>query len=290
MRLSRYSASSANHRDFQSVVIPRRNPYGLTFCPITSNPSRRRPRRSRRRTPPRQAPRHPMPRGRPRPPPWSRPRSRRRRSRCRQFRPRRHFVDELVVVVVVFVIVIVLRLPGGFTLGLALAGLHPATTAGALRLRVGGLARAPLLECFVLVARDDHRDVAGALADARAATASTRTPALHRGALVGERTRDEELLFGDVVVVLGVGDGRVEQLHHRLRRATLAEAQRLARVGDVLAHDEAQDLAHLGGGRAVVAQARHRLRGLGLGHQRRLDRSCPAWYRNVRVGANSPSL
>src|SRR5947208_4426250 len=34
MRFSVYSFWSANQRDFHSVVTPRRNPYGLTFCPI----------------------------------------------------------------------------------------------------------------------------------------------------------------------------------------------------------------------------------------------------------------
>ena len=43
-RLLVYSLFSANHRDFQSVVIPSRNPYGLTFWPIRrpSSSSRRR--------------------------------------------------------------------------------------------------------------------------------------------------------------------------------------------------------------------------------------------------------
>ena len=64
-------------------------------------------------------------------------------------------------------------------------------------------------------------------------------------------------------------------------------APRKARLvaDQVRADDEAQHLPHFRRRRAVVAQA-----GDGLGHQRRLDRSCPAWNRNVRVGANSPSL
>src|SRR5204862_5005927 len=80
-------------------------------------------------------------------------------------------------------------------------------------------------------------------------------------------------------------DRGVEQLHHRPGRTALAETQGLTRLVDVLADDETEDLAHLGRRRAVVTEA-----GDGLGHQRRLDRSWPAWYRNVRVGANSPSL
>src|SRR5206468_2592344 len=131
-------------------------------------------------------------------------------------------VDELLVVIVVVlfvVIVVVLHLARGLALGLALARGHPTATAGALRLGVGRLPLTPAVELFILVPRHHHGDVAGALADARTATARPRTPALHGGTLVGERARDEELLFGDVVVVLRVGDGRVEQLHHRLRRA-----------------------------------------------------------------------
>jgi hypothetical protein len=185
----------------------------------------------------------------------------------------------------VIVVVVVLGLAGSLALGLALAAGDPATTAGPLRLGVGRFTLATLLERVVLVARHDDGDVARALADAGTATAGTGTPALHRGAFVGERPRDEQLFFRHAVVVLGVRDRGVEQLHHGLGGTALTEAQDLAGVGDVLADDESEHLADLGRRGAVVAQARG-----GFDHQRRLDLSCPAWYRNVRVGANSPSL
>src|SRR5262249_25470715 len=140
---------------------------------------------------------------------------------------------ELLVVVVV-VVVVVLGLARGLPLRLALAGRDPAPAARPLGLGVGRLALTATVELDILVARHPARDVAGALADAGAAAACTRAPPLHRRAFVGEGAADEELFLGHVVVVLGVGDRGVEQLHDRLGRAALAEAQDLARVGDVL--------------------------------------------------------
>src|SRR6202011_5684529 len=101
-------------------------------------------------------------------------------------------------------------------LGLALAPGDPAPTAGPLRLGVGRLTAPTQLERVVLVARHDDRDMTRALADAGTATAGTRTPALHRRAFVGERPRDEQLFFRHAVVVLGVRDCGVEQLHDGL--------------------------------------------------------------------------
>src|SRR5262249_26138131 len=80
----------------------------------------------------------------------------------------------VVILAVVIVVVVVLRLAGGLTLGLALAGLHPAATAGPLRRGVGGFALTATVELLVLVARHHDGDVARALADARAAAARTR--------------------------------------------------------------------------------------------------------------------
>src|SRR6185369_1051735 len=77
-----------------------------------------------------------------------------------------------------------------------------------------GLGPAPALELLLAEAGEDDRDVAGALADARPATPGPRPPPLQRRPLVGEGAGDEQLVLGDVVVVLGVGNGRVEQLAH----------------------------------------------------------------------------
>ena len=71
-----------------------------------------------------------------------------------------------------------------------------------------------------------------------------------------------------------------------------AYAQALG-VSDGHPAHEVEALAHFVGRGVQVADGRACAggsSGRGVRHQRRLDRSCPAWYRNVRVGANSPSL
>ena len=147
------------------------------------------------------------------------------------------------------------------------------------------------LELVVVVAGDDDRDVRRALADPEVATAGTRLAPLPRRAFVGVRDGHEELFGGELVVVLGVRDRGLEHLEHVVGRVLLAELQRALGVVDREAADEVEDLTDLVRRHGLVARGGTRVRRVDDGsHQRRLDRSCPAWYRNVRVGANSPSL
>ena len=191
------------------------------------------------------------------------------------------------MVVVVVVVMVVLGVGCGRA---PTRGTTPGRTTGR------GLTLTATFELVVLEAGHHDGDVAGALADACASPAGAGAPALLRRTLVGESPGDEQLVLGHMVVVLGVGNRGVEQLADVVGRAALAEPQRVARGCHVLARDELEDRSDLGGRRAQVAQAGRRLAGghaggHGLRHCYRLtDRSWPAWYLNVRVGANSPSL
>src|SRR5437899_2109171 len=184
-------------------------------------------------------------------------------------------------------------------LGLLLTGAAGGAAAGAV-----GLGGATALELGLGDPAHDDRDVAAALADARGAATGPGAHAAQRLALVGEARRDEQVLGDLVVVVGGVGDGRREHLADHDGGVTLGEAQDLVGRGDVLAADEIEHDAGLvrreadvtrHGARAgtLVGLARGRdvdlADGAGRAH-RRPPRSWPAWNRNVRVGANSPSL
>ena len=115
----------------------------------------------------------------------------------------------MIVIVIVIVIVIMLggllgllRTTAGDALTTGLGGGTAATdaTAGSLALTDAG-------EFVGRVAAHDHRDVAGALADASGAAPGTGTETLEGRALIGETGRDVEFIGRDRVVVLGVGDG-----------------------------------------------------------------------------------
>src|SRR5581483_6516477 len=108
-----------------------------------------------------------------------------------------------------------------------------------------GLGAAPPLHLVLLEAGEDDRDVAGPFLDPDAASPGARAPALEGRALVGVRSSDEQLVFGDLVVVLGVRDRGVEQLVHLAGRGPLAEPEGVSGGLDVLAPDEREDLAHL---------------------------------------------
>src|SRR6185295_12051237 len=74
-------------------------------------------------------------------------------------------------------------------------------------------------------------------------------------------------------------------------RVLLTELQRALGVVDRESAHEVEHLANFVRRDRLVARGGACVRRGDRGsHQRRLDRSCPAWYRNVRVGANSPSL
>src|SRR3954469_11555395 len=105
--------------------------------------------------------------------------------------------------------------------------------------------------------------VRGPLADARRAPHGTRAEALERRTLVGVHGLDPQLLADELVVVLGVGDRRLQQLQPRLGGAAGREREDRARLDDVLAADVVAHQPRLAGGRAHV---------LGLGADGESDR------------------
>ena len=189
------------------------------------------------------------------------------------------------------VIVVVVVLFGGL---LAARTPHPL---GATALRDRGaptrglVEPAPPVELVLVVAGDDQRDVRRALADPEVpATGAGLTPLAGR-AFVGERDRDVQLFGAQVEVVLRVRDRGLEHLQHVVGRVLLTQLQRALGVVDRQPAHEVEHLPDLVRRDRLVARGGACVgRGDRGSHQRRLDRSCPAWYRNVRVGANSPSL
>ena len=144
-----------------------------------------------------------------------------------------------------------------FVLGLAgslgsAALLHALTTrdsgtgTGACALPQGVLSGHPL-ELLVRIPAHHNRDVAGALVNGSSATTGTRAPTLQCRPLVGIAGRHEEFFGRDLVVVLGVGDSRIEALADDLGNAALREGDDLAGPTVRLATDEVQDLAGLRG-------------------------------------------
>src|SRR6201991_736259 len=111
----------------------------------------------------------------------------------------------------------------------------------------------------------DKRDgqVRGALANPRRATHGARAVALEGRALVRVDREDPHLLAHEVVIVLRVGDGGLEQLRPGLGRLTRGEGEDRASLLDVLAADVIADEPRLAGGRAHV---------LGLGGDLQPDR------------------
>src|SRR3954468_10623961 len=104
----------------------------------------------------------------------------------------------------------------------------------------------------VLLRGERDRQVRGALADPRGAAHGARAEALERRALVGVYGGDAEIVAEQLVVVLRVRDGRLEQLEPRLGGRARGEGENGARLDHVLAADVVADQAGLAGGRAHV--------------------------------------
>src|SRR5215218_1194993 len=103
-----------------------------------------------------------------------------------------------------------------------------------------------------LLRRQLDRQVRGALADPRRAAHGPRAVALERRPLVGEDGGDPQVLAHELVVVLGVGDRRLQQLAPGLRRGARREGEDRAGLGDVLAADVVAHQPRLAGGGAHV--------------------------------------
>src|SRR5579875_574477 len=96
--------------------------------------------------------------------------------------------------------------------------------------------------CALVLRREQNRQVAGPLPDPRGATHRARAEALDRRTLVGVRRLDDEVLADELMVVLGVGDRRLEQLApvtgDRPRRDSEDSSRLLHRLAaDVVAHE-----------------------------------------------------
>src|ERR1700677_3411352 len=68
------------------------------------------------------------------------------------------------------------------------------------------------MACVSVLRREQDRQMAGAFADPGGATLRARPKPLDRRTLVGVGRLDVEILADELVVVLGVGDRRLEQL------------------------------------------------------------------------------
>ena len=137
--------------------------------------------------------------------------------------------------------------------------------------------------------------MARSLANAVDATARAWLPALQRRALVGVRDLDDEIVAVQTVIRLRVRNRRAEHLLDVRRRCAGAEGENRPRLGNRATANVVEHEPRLAGRRP------HPLR---LGAHALTIVCCngahvrfftwawrsPEWLRNVRVGANSPSL
>src|SRR3954454_17205373 len=103
----------------------------------------------------------------------------------------------------------------------------------------------------------------GALADPRGAAHGAWPVTLERRPLIGVDVEDAQVFADELVVVLGVGHSRLEQLQPGLGGAARREGEDGASLLDVLAADVVAHEPRLAGGRAHV---------LGLGGDLQTDR------------------
>src|SRR5215213_6243614 len=99
-------------------------------------------------------------------------------------------------------------------------------------------------------------EMAGPLADARCAPERARAVALQRRTLVHVRLPDSQLVGDQLVVVLSVGDRRLQQLQDVARRGALGVGEDRARLVHALAADVVDHEARLARRAAHVASTR----------------------------------
>src|SRR6185369_6618186 len=97
---------------------------------------------------------------------------------------------------------------------------------------------------FFLLANDDPK-AAERLDDPARAAARTGREALHRDRLADARLGDDQRIDVEVMVVLGIRDGRGEHLVDILAHALGAELQDVQRFLDLAAADQAGDEVEL---------------------------------------------
>src|SRR4029079_10705675 len=147
---------------------------------------------------------------------------------------------------------------------------------------------------FFLLANDDA-DAAERFDDPARAAARTGREALHRDRLADARVGDDQRIDVEVMVVLGIGHGRSEDLANVVGHSLGREFQDVERLLDPLAPDHLRDEVELARRPTdgVANRERFLLADLAgscwLAHQR-LPFLSEAWRWKVRVGANSPSF
>src|SRR5215470_1683000 len=150
----------------------------------------------------------------------------------------------------------------------------------------------------LLALAHDHGDVAPRLDDRGAATAGAGVEPLHHEAAPDRRLGDVEAVDVELVIILGVGDRRLQHLADVLGDPTLVEGQARQRRLGAEAADRLGDQVQLAGAAAKHAGDRPGLvvraasRGRFLAHRRyALFAFLSAeWPWKVRVGENSPNL
>src|SRR3954469_3863417 len=105
---------------------------------------------------------------------------------------------------------------------------------------------------LLLLRRERDGKVRRALADARRAAHGPRTEALEGRALVGGDGQDPQVVAEQLVVVLGVGDGGLQQLAPVLGDRARRVREDRARLDDGLAADVVADQPRLARGGADV--------------------------------------
>src|SRR6185369_475492 len=140
-------------------------------------------------------------------------------------------------------------------------------------------------------------DLAERLLDTRSAAASAGGETLHDQVLAHEGLGDDQRVDVEVVVVLGVGDRRIERLADVLGDALVAELELVQRPLHLEAADRLGDQVQLAGGGAERPHLAHRFDasepasfGLLAHDYFLLAFLSAAWPGKKRVGANSPSF
>lgn len=131
------------------------------------------------------------------------------------------------------------------------------------------------------------------LQNARSGTLGAGTDALKRRTLVNIGSGDNQVVGTQTVVVLGVRNGGTENLLDIHGDGAVAEVEDVEGLSDRLAADQIDHQAGLAGGNTHVLSDGANLGGLSfnrLSCHLRLTPYLALWPRNVRVGANSPSL
>ena len=140
---------------------------------------------------------------------------------------------------------------------------------------------------------NDDGDVGSTLQNARSGTLGAGTDALKRRTLVNIGSGDNQVVGTQTVVVLGVRNGGTENLLDIHGDGAVAEVEDVEGLSDRLAADQIDHQAGLAGGNTHVLSDGANLGGLSfnrLSCHLRLTPYLALWPRNVRVGANSPSL